>query len=687
MFFPYITGRNFTFRILIEIALALWVGLMILDKRYRPKPNLIFWAVTIFVVIVGLADLLGINPYNSFWSRFERMEGYLMFLHLYAYFLIIISVFKTKKEWLTFFNLFLIAGLLVGGYGILQVLGIKEAIQGGGVRIDGTIGNPTYLAVYLIFISALSLLLYFNTGKRWLKYFYLGSLIFNFIVLYFTASRGVALALFITAPIFLLLYILLIKSQTVQEGLYKKLAVAGLAAIVLLPVVFWLVKDAKFVQESDVLSRFAGLSLTDKTIRARFLIWNISLQGFKERPILGWGQENYLRIFSQYFDPRLYDQEPWFDRSHNIIFDWLVNAGIVGLISYLSLFVALFLTLAMAWREKKISPKEGLVLVVLPIAYFIQNLFVFDNFNTYVLFFGILGYLSFFDEKVSATDQNGPLIKRNINLSLFTTPVLLAVILAISYFINFKPLLTARGIISSLQATTDKVDAVNKTLESFRKTLDYNTFGNTEALEQLARITSALISQPVDIKVKSKFFDFTASRIEKHLERFPDDIRLHLFLGSLYNSAGIQINSSYVLNARDHFQKALSLSPTKQDIYYALADNYLRTQEFDKTIDLLQRAVDLEPNNPGAHANKAVAAVLLGRNDLVSQVIQDLNQIRLSANPREEGIALSAFVDSLDKIGNTYILVGDRQNARAIYEQILFFVPNSARFLDILEEL
>lgn len=37
MLFPYITGKNFAFRILVEIAAAAWIMLMILDKNFRPK--------------------------------------------------------------------------------------------------------------------------------------------------------------------------------------------------------------------------------------------------------------------------------------------------------------------------------------------------------------------------------------------------------------------------------------------------------------------------------------------------------------------------------------------------------------------------------------------------------------------------------------------------------------------------
>src|SRR3989344_4295961 len=131
MLFPYITGRNFWFRILVEIALVLWIGLVVLDKEARPKLTPLFWIIGAFVLITGLADLLGADPYTSFWSRYERMEGYLLILHLAAYFVMLTSVFRAKKDWLIFFNTFLIVGLFVGFYGVLQKLGLKEAIQGG----------------------------------------------------------------------------------------------------------------------------------------------------------------------------------------------------------------------------------------------------------------------------------------------------------------------------------------------------------------------------------------------------------------------------------------------------------------------------------------------------------------------------------------------------------------------------
>lgn len=686
MFFPYITGRNFAFRMLVELALVLWIGLMIIDKRYRPRSSLMLWAVAIFTVIVGIANLQGVNPYGSFWSGFERMEGYLMILHLFAYFLIIANVFKTKKDWLTFFNLFVVAGLLVGSYAVLQVLGLREAIQGGGVRFDGTIGNPTYLAAYLVLVSGLALILFFNAVKRWQKYFYLGVLIFNLIILYFTASRGAAIALLVSVPIFLLLYIFLVRDRSAKEKLFKKIAIAGLVSLVLIPLGFLLIKNTKFVKESNVLSRFANLSFVERTVRARFYIWQMSWEGFKEKPILGWGQENFMQVFSKNFDPRLYDQEPWFDRPHNIILEWLINAGILGFIAYLSMFVAFYAIIISAWRKKKIGVMEGIALAITPLAYFIQNLFVFDNFNTYVLFFALLGYASFLDKPTDEVSEK-PVTTQQTRLSLIAVAVLLATMLIISYFINIKPIKVARGIIVSLQATVDSVDPVNKTLESFEKTLGYKTFGERETLEQLTRVTTTLMTQSVNQKIKKQFLDFTEPRVEDFIKRFPNDIRMRLFVGSLYNNAATEVDNSYILKAREHIEIALTQSPAKQQILAMLADNYLRSLEIEKAIELVERAVNLEPTNIEALASKAVIAAIVGRSDIVMDTIGRMNQIRLAAKPLEMGRAFSEFMEGLTRIGRIYISIGDTRNARAIFEQLIVLKPDEQRFIDILNSL
>ena len=101
----------------------------------------------------------------------------------------------------------------------------------------------------------------------------------------------------------------------------------------------------------------------------------MAIKGFKERPILGWGQENFNIVFNKHYNP-LMDQEQWFDRTHNIILDWLIAAGILGALSYLSLFVAV---LVLIWRRGTFTFVEKSILTGLFAAYFFHNMFVFDN--------------------------------------------------------------------------------------------------------------------------------------------------------------------------------------------------------------------------------------------------------------------------------------------------------------------
>src|SRR5262249_6953697 len=87
-FFPFITGTAFYFRILVEIAFAVWLVLACLDAKYRPKATPLTIGVTVFALVTLVADLCGINPLRSLWSNFERMEGWITVIHLWALFIV-----------------------------------------------------------------------------------------------------------------------------------------------------------------------------------------------------------------------------------------------------------------------------------------------------------------------------------------------------------------------------------------------------------------------------------------------------------------------------------------------------------------------------------------------------------------------------------------------------------------------
>ena len=123
LFFPFITGKAFVFRILVEIIFGCFLILAVRDESYRPKFSWIFVALLGFLVVLGVADFFGENSFKAFWSNFERMEGFITLLHLGAYFMILSSVLKTEELWNKLLATSLGASAIMAIYSFFQLAG------------------------------------------------------------------------------------------------------------------------------------------------------------------------------------------------------------------------------------------------------------------------------------------------------------------------------------------------------------------------------------------------------------------------------------------------------------------------------------------------------------------------------------------------------------------------------------
>src|SRR3989344_3398234 len=168
MYFPFITGKNFLFRIFVEILAVFWVWLIAAYPRWRPKFSAITFSYAAFMLILIAATIFGISPYKSFWSSFERMEGLFGHLHFFLYFLMLTSIFKTARDWKLFFNVSIAVSAIVTIYAFVQLAG-GAVIHQGGMRVDATLGNAIYLAVYLLFHLFLLAIFFFQERVLWLR--------------------------------------------------------------------------------------------------------------------------------------------------------------------------------------------------------------------------------------------------------------------------------------------------------------------------------------------------------------------------------------------------------------------------------------------------------------------------------------------------------------------------------------
>src|SRR3989339_1134536 len=194
LFFPFITGKAFIFRLIVEIILACYLILAVRDPNYRPKFSWILGAIITFLVVMGVADIFAQNPLKAFWSNFERMEGYVTLLHLGAYFLVLGSVLKTRGIWDRLFATSVGASAMMAIYSFFQIAG-KVTINQGGVRVDGTLGNAGYLGIYMVFHIFFAGLLVMRYKVLWQRGVLVLVTLMNIIVLYNTATRGAVLGL------------------------------------------------------------------------------------------------------------------------------------------------------------------------------------------------------------------------------------------------------------------------------------------------------------------------------------------------------------------------------------------------------------------------------------------------------------------------------------------------------------
>ncbi|MBI5134434.1 MAG: O-antigen ligase family protein [Candidatus Taylorbacteria bacterium] len=605
MFFPFITGKGFFFRVLTEIGFAAWLLLSLRDPSVRPRKSFVLWALVAFLGVIGLADLFGAEPWKSFWSNFERMEGYITLIHLFMWFIMSSALLSSEKLWRRFFESSLWASVAISLYGILQLSG-KAVINQGGVRVDATFGNATYLAIYLIFHIFFAAILALREGARWKKVVYPAIAILHLAILYYTATRGAILGLIGGA----LLSALLIALFDRKEKKIRIAAASVVGAVVLLVIGFIAIRDTSFVAKSPVLQRFASISLADTKTQARAYIWPMAVEGFKERPILGWGQENFNYIFNERYDPAMYAHEQWFDHTHNIVLDWLVAGGILGLLAYLSLYVS---AVYLLWRKTDLSFVEKALWTGLGAAYFFHNLFVFDNIVSYILFVSVLSFVHFKSTRLEK--PVGEAIEEADGR--MAGPAILLVLVFSLYFFNWRGYATNTSLIDGLRALATQPIQVEAAIAALEKSLSYDTLGRPEVVERLVDTARAVNSPSVPIESRQRYFDVARAALEKQVERFPGDARYELFAGNFYTIYGL--NEQALL----HLENAAKLSPNKQSILFQLGAAYIATKQYEKGVEVFKRAYDLEPSYSEALSYYAASLVYAGREAEAQKLFQE----------------------------------------------------------------
>lgn len=588
LFFPFITGKGFAFRILVEIAFFAWMLLAYSDKKYRPTFSWVFVAYGAFVTWMFIADLFAVNAHKALWSNFERMDGWITMIHVFLFFVVTGAVLTADKLWRNWWLTFLGASALVTLYCLLQLSGNLEIHQGG-VRVDGTFGNAAYLAAYLLFTVAMAIWQAIES-RGFLRYslFFLAAL--EVILIFMTATRGAVLGLVAGAGMGAFLWML--------ESGKKSRNVAGgiLIGIIVVSLGFYMIRDSAFVKSDPTLARVSSISVKDLSVRST--LWGMALSGVAERPITGFGQEGFNYVFNTYYKPSLYAQEPWFDRAHDVFIDWLVAGGIPGFL----LFIALFVTTAITLYKREASRAERVLVLAALTAYAIQAIVVFDNLFTYVPLAAILATAHATSSKRwKRVDAVGEATEPVLQVAV---PLVAVVAIAIVWTVNIPNISAASELVRALSLQSNDI---SPNVSLFQQALAENTYATQEIREQLVIFMSQIASQQHgQSETLTKLAQFAITEMDKEVALQPLDARLRL-----ESALGYRVTGNYK-QALEQVAKAHELSPKKQSILLEGGIEYWQVGDFEKARELFHAAYDLDTSFESVAAYAAAGDIAAG---------------------------------------------------------------------------
>ncbi|PIR07002.1 MAG: hypothetical protein COV55_01080 [Candidatus Komeilibacteria bacterium CG11_big_fil_rev_8_21_14_0_20_36_20] len=663
-FFPYIYSKALAFRILVEVLLLLWLIYVLVKKEIKVKIDWLTIVFFILLVSMFLSSLLGDNFYFSFWSNIERSEGLLLWSHMFILFFILRNFISNRKEWLFLWEVFFVAAQIVVLIGLLQYFNV-DFINRTGVtdgRVASTIGNAAYLAGYSLLAVFFGLYLMIKRHNKYLSIYYIVAILIDLFVMVQTGTRGAFVAILASALIFVIYNIFRISHKKIKYSLIA----LGLILCVLGAVIY-VNRSSDFIQNNEALRRMTSISLSERTAQTRLMTWNSAWQGFKEKPILGYGQENFSVVFNKYFNPEIYSHagsQVWFDRAHNIFLDHLVTGGIIGLLLYSLLILwPLYIVLKKATAGRKEESKNidfgNQILALAIIAFIVQGIFVFEAMVTYLPLFLIIVLIA-----QKYTKPKFEFTGRKVMAAILV--VYLIALGPIMYWVNLKEAKANLTVIDALHL--ENVD-VPQAVNTYFQAIDYRTSGTNEFRRRVVEFVDGLIvHQLITPYNATQYVTHIDQELEKRIAENPADVANYLLFMRHYNY-------TYVLDPNRLYkvfplgETALKYSPTRLQIYEEMgyADLYLylwltdqgKPEEAAKyQSDLVvnfQKAIDLNDDVLESYINMVMVLLASHQPDKVQPYLETMDSMNLNYKQEEPlNRMASAAVNAQDFTWSAY---------------------------------
>lgn len=642
--FPFIVPKIVFFRSIVEIMVFLYGLLLIINwQQYKPKLTYLNIAVLLFLISFGISTFSGTDAYHSFWDNHERMLGLLTVLHYVAFYFVLVGVLRDWNDWKWAGRVFLSAGFIVMFIAWLQTQSPELLLNRGSDRVASTLGNPIYVGGYGLFLLFLAFLLSSREKNTLWKWFYGIVGLFGFFAMFWSGTRGSMLGMVAGAAVAVIGYIVVLKKYPKIRYSLMGLAVLGVAAIALL----YSFRQTNFVSNLPAVGRAVNTSLSDVKASPRWIAWEIAIRGWQERPLFGWGPNNYFYAFNEHYNPRSLDfgyGETWFDNAHNIILNTLTVQGAFGLIVFLGLYITAIVVLVRAYRKDKIDYHFMIIAGAFLVAHFVSVVTVFEDPTSYI-------YLMFWFAVVNVMTKEGfeknnllAKVSEVVNVSDKKVGNGMIATLAVACFIvvyifNIQPASANQTTLNAIRAMSQDPTAG---LVVAKEALAFTSPHIDDIRSDLARNASQSLSGSWEKLGKDKsneIINVFAEALEKNVQLHPLDIRNQLSLAQLYQvQAMVNNNGYYLTKAESVLEDALAKSPRRQQIVYSLAGVKIQLNKGAESVQIMEQTLADNPRIAESYWRLAYSYKSAGQGAKIADVIQLAKNNNIKFTDQEQGI-------------------------------------------------
>ncbi len=459
----------------------------------------------------------------------------------------------------------------------------------------------------LVVLAAFGGSYYLSRAQResWWRAFWAIGIALFLCVMVLSGTRGAVVGMAAAVAAFAVAYALIGRLHRLR------LAAGGLAVgVLLLGVLLFAARGAPPVEalasSSLMVDRLLGIDLDDASIRGRIESQRTGFQSVADRPVFGWGPENYSVAYDRHISVKTsITVTESFDQAHNKLLEELVTRGVVGLLAYLSIWACVFVAVARGARRQAAGEQVFTMLIgAALLGYFVQNLFLFDTPGTVVWFMLLLGYAAYLEtakapvvtgvqaQPAAPAETPAPLARlsaifRSVAAYRWASGAVALVVIAALYILVARPLQSAVIMVDALDPTNpltwgQRLDRFERSFATFPYTANQT---RVAMINDISRRFGSLTVEdlPRTIRVVEK-------AEQQVLRGEPEGWRGRVAAASFYHLAA-QVDARNLERARELIEEARELSPGRKETMRAEVIQYLNEGDPDGAEAALDRYV------------------------------------------------------------------------------------------------